>query len=182
MSEYTQDDEERLDTLAAHTLRAAIDQDWPRCQATLIDLSRQFGGHGLIEAIYLWCDALIDHYGGHGEDKMPIGGIQMQPVGSNKVSGLDTVSAELAWAVRLITARQLRDKLQVEALIMVLACTDDNRKAGRYIQALLNVTAMSLAEHLKTCPVGIGGMHHDPDDDRPAAVAIPSPPPGQTWN
>lgn len=172
-------DAEQLDRLAAETLRAAIDREWRRSHRALTAIISNFGGGGLVEAIHLWCDALINHMGGHGPDKLPIAGIRLEAAGTGRVGGIDTVSTELGWAVQLITARQLEDAAQCEALLMVLAGCN-SYQFGRYIQALLNVTSQTLAGHLKTCPVGFGGMHAN--QPRPAPGGFPPPPPGHTWN
>lgn len=168
-------EDERLDELASAALLSAMERNWYASHDSINTLNREYGGHGLVSALYLWSDTLISHLGGHGPDKMPAGGLRLQSANNGKVSNLDEVDADLAWAVRFVAARQLLDNDQNDALLTVLTSAD-HKRAGRLIGALLTVTSMTLACHLHTCPVGIAGTHDDQKTE------LPKPPPGHTWN
>lgn len=161
--------------LATVALRAAVDKDWTRSFGALVILSQRHGGDGLIEAMLSWCDSLIGHTGGYGANATPIGPVQFEAIG---VGIVDQAPEAIEWAHKLITAQQAMDSMTVQELLYEMVEIPDN---NRHVTALLNITSVALAEHLKTCPAGIdGACSGDPDALVPGRW--PTPPAGHTWN
>lgn len=171
----SEEEDERLDELASTVLLAAIEKQWFTAYGAINDLVREFGGPGLVDALYVWCDTLIAHTGGHGTDKLPTNGLRLQSARDGRFSDINEADPALAWAARLITARRLLDDDQTVALMTVLG-SGDHKQASSLIRAVLSVTSSTLADHLQTCPVGIDGTHDDQKNE------LPKPPPGHTWN
>lgn len=130
-------------TLASEALVAAMRGDSTAVRAAVTAVNG-LGGQAMEYAVRAWCDTLVSRYqrltGTSSGD--PIHLQFMNPDTGARTGNADDVPPEMAWAGRMILARQAQDIDQWMALISALP--EDAAEVGAHVMAVLGSVALTL--------------------------------------